>query len=650
MLGRQRVGAFLLGAFAAVGCVATVAAKLPPAGFALPALAGPAPWTGAAPLRSEGDFDFVVVTDRTGEHRDGVFEDEMPPKVNLVRPEFVMSVGDLIEGYTTDRAELAAQWEGIDAAAKKLAMPFFYVPGNHDMSNAVMAEVWTERLGPSFYHFVYRDVLFLALNSELFGMVHDPKTQLPGPFKQAEQLAYVEKALRENSGVRWTFVFVHQPLWDVPKLPLPGQVTAPRVNPDWLSVEQWLGDRPYTVFAGHYHRYTEHVRNNRQFITLATTGGGSELRGTPFGEFDHVARVTMTDAGPLIANLRLDGILPADVVTAAQRTRVLALPRAIVQERLTGERDAFRSGVARFSIANDGDQPLAVSGRALGSPQLDAGDVTLRATIEPGGVANLALPIRARAPVAYEAVEPAHVAWTLATTGPNGAPLSIETESVVLPEKPFALKRAHGAVAADADLGDWSPLAFQVRAPGELEGHGEWSGAADASFAFDAREDAAGVHFAVHVRDDDVVTTPKRTLREQDHVVISVDARDAAERDANQDFFAARATGALRKQITAFCGVERKPLADPILALFAPSAGKPQIACAARRTSDGYAVELSVPAELLDDARGGRWDALRVNVAVADYDGEAANHNVVAWRPSRFGANAVAGSGTFERQ
>jgi hypothetical protein len=41
---------------------------------------------------------------------------------------------------------------------------------------------------------------------------------------------------------------------------------------------------------------------------------------------------------------------------------------------------------------------------------------------------------------------------------------------------------------------------------------------------------------------------------------------------------------------------------------------------------------------------------VRVNVAVTDFDGEAVNHNVVSWRPSRFGHNAVVGSGTFVRQ
>ena len=41
-----------------------------------------------------------------------------------------------------------------------------YVPGNHDISNQVMAADWDRRFGSSYYHFVYRDVLFLCLNTE----------------------------------------------------------------------------------------------------------------------------------------------------------------------------------------------------------------------------------------------------------------------------------------------------------------------------------------------------------------------------------------------------------------------------------------------------------------------------------------------------
>jgi hypothetical protein len=275
------------------------------------------PWTGLEAL-GEDEFRFVVVTDRTGEHRDGVFAGAMP-KINLVRPDFVVSVGDLIEGYSDDPAVLDHEWDEIESFVNGLAMPFFYVAGNHDMSNAVMAEKWKERFGPSYYHFRYRDVLFLALNSELFGMVHDPSSPVPGPFTQADQLAFVERVLAENRDVRWTFVLIHQPLWD-----------SPRPNPDWQKVEALLDDRPHTAFAGHYHRYTQHQRGSHQYITLATTGGGSRLRGTVGGEVDHVAQVTMSEQGPVIANLRLVGILPSDVVTEEVRRLVRELEGAVV--------------------------------------------------------------------------------------------------------------------------------------------------------------------------------------------------------------------------------------------------------------------------------------------------------------------------------
>ena len=80
------------------------------------------------------------------------------------------------------------------------------------------------------------------------------------------------------------------------------------MNPDWLLVEEWLEGRPHTVFAGHLHRYNLDRKHGHDRITLATTGGGSALRGLEYGEFDHVAWVTMTQEGPVIANLMLDGI------------------------------------------------------------------------------------------------------------------------------------------------------------------------------------------------------------------------------------------------------------------------------------------------------------------------------------------------------
>ena len=50
---------------------------------------------------------------------------------------------------------------------------------------------------------------------------------------------------------------------------------------------------------------------------LATTGGGSKLRGLRYGEFDHLAWVTMKKDGPVIANVLLDGVYPEDLAMPA---------------------------------------------------------------------------------------------------------------------------------------------------------------------------------------------------------------------------------------------------------------------------------------------------------------------------------------------
>ncbi len=634
----RSVVALALALGTAVGCGALLAVS--PGAAPVPIAAtipeGPAPWTGLAPLREPEDFRFVVVTDRTGGHRDGVFESAMP-RINLVRPEFVVSVGDLIEGYSDDPAVLGKQWDEIESAVARLQMPFFYAPGNHDMSNQVMAEAWRAPFGPSYYHFVYRDVLFVVLNSELFGMVHDPSRPLPGPWTQAEQLASLERVLAENAQSRWTFVFIHQPLWDVAK-----------VNPDWLRVEEMLGSRPYTVFAGHYHRYTSQLRNDRHYVTLATTGGGSPMRGTAWGEFDHVAQVTMTSQGPVIANLLLDGIQDVDVMTAARRRVVNRLARAVATEPLVGSGELFRSGTARYLIKNEGRQPLEVRGIPELGRHLDPGGGTIELSVPPRKTATVEVPVRARSAHAYEEIAATAVRWTLATLDASGERVEITTDSLILPEKRFATRRLRSKVSVDGDLREWGELAFEVDDPAEVEGHGRYRGPGDASFRFDLRWDDEALYLAIDVRDDSVVSGSQLSAREQDHLSILVDARPDPDRSANMGLFASIRSGDMAKLVNVLATLE-EPRSDQIMGFFVGEmpAGIRQ---AARPTPQGYAVEASIPRALLDERRGGDWDLLRVNITVFDFDEGEPNHVSLAWRPSRFGDRAVPGSGTFARE
>jgi len=289
------------------------------------------PWTGKAFQNAEDWFQFAIVSDRTGGHRAGVFGDALG-KLNQLHPEFVMSVGDLIEGYTKDMDLLEEQWEEFDNILDDLRMRFFALPGNHDISNDVMRDLWLERYGRSYYHFTYKDVLFIAMDTN----------DGDGVMFSDDQINYVKNALAENEDVRWTLMFMHHPIWNLSDYN------------GFAEIEEAMADRPYTVFAGHTHRYFKSVRQDRNYYVLATTGGGTRLRGSRVGEFDHITWVTMTDQGPDLVHLQLSGIIDGDVLTPETAPLAMALNNAARLESISLKED---TGTDRLLLRIDNTLP-----------------------------------------------------------------------------------------------------------------------------------------------------------------------------------------------------------------------------------------------------------------------------------------------------
>jgi 3',5'-cyclic AMP phosphodiesterase CpdA len=259
------------------------------------------PWTNLEANNDSRNFQFAIIADRTGGMRSGIFEDAVD-KLNLLGPEFVVSVGDLIDGNTEDAEVLTKQWDQFDAIVDKLEMPFFYLAGNHDLTNGTMQDLWTRRLGRTYYHFIYRDVLFLCLNTQdppgTKGSISDAQMSY---FREVLR-THEQKDIKKRGDVRWTMIVMHKPLW---KKQFGGQQ-------NWQKFETMLGQRPCTFIAGHVHHYTKEVRRGRSYYTLATTGGSSSLKGVKHGSFDHIVWGTMTDDGPRLANIELDGIYDDD--------------------------------------------------------------------------------------------------------------------------------------------------------------------------------------------------------------------------------------------------------------------------------------------------------------------------------------------------
>ena len=78
---------------------------------------------------------------------------------------------------------------------------------------------------------------------------------------------------------------------------------------NWDIIESLLAGRSYTVFAGHLHRFSKTERSGMRYYVLSATGARSGNDTEDDCRFQHFVWVTMTDEGPVLANLLLDGIL-----------------------------------------------------------------------------------------------------------------------------------------------------------------------------------------------------------------------------------------------------------------------------------------------------------------------------------------------------
>lgn len=342
------------------------------------------PWTDAEFLNDPENFQFAIVADLHGGYRRGIFEDAVT-KLNLMQPEFVLSVGDLIAGYTEDLQTIDAQWAQFEERVAPLGMKFFFVPGNHDLSNLVMTQNWEKRFGQSYYHFIYRGVLFLCLNSE------DP----PDTHMSDAQIDYVGKVLADNTDVRWTFAFLHKPLWLE-------QETG------WEKIEAMLAGRPHTVLAGHHHTYTRYERHGQSYIRLGTTGGGSSLSGPTKGKFDHITWVTVTDKGPVIANLALEGILDENIVTEESMRLVefLTSKQWLNVGSIVVDANGFSTGTVEIALSNQGNHPLRLRGQFRQHPQLQLSDYDIDLTLEPGTAESFRVSISAADPISLSELHP----------------------------------------------------------------------------------------------------------------------------------------------------------------------------------------------------------------------------------------------------
>jgi hypothetical protein len=568
---------------------------------------GPRPWTNLNINDKPGQFQFAIVTDRTGGHRAGVFEDGVK-KLNLLQPEFVMSVGDLIEGYTTDTTEINRQWDEFCGFVAQLQMPFFFVPGNHDLTNPVMEDIWKKRFGPTHYSFVYHDVLFMALNSE-------DQTRGSGRGSiSALQLEWIRKTLADNPDVKWTFLFMHQPLW--------AQQTDP-VN--WFDVEELLATRKHTVFVGHRHNYVRYERNNSNYYMLATTGGSSPLRGPQFGEFDHFVWVTMTDHGPILANLQLEGVFDDNLHNEeiAAFTEKLWTSDMIRVEPLYIDGPSFTQDSVKFRLTNPFDVPVKVKMSAGFSWDIKADIPTPELTLEPNSVRFVTMDVEARKPKPIESLKGVKVKAELAIQNEGKTDFFVPFEFNVAPLRRYELVKSRNRPSVDGKLNDWKEMPYTLPTSEGTK--------------FGIIYDDQFIYLGVQVNDTEVIASGKTPVVDQDFIGFVLDGqpfvKSAADEGegwfANSIYFITGAADEVGDNSVRDMSDEEKKLSWKCV-----------------RNTSGLVFEAAIPISYIQDRQGRDWQTVRINIVVQDKDSNGDSERIT-WQPNWREAGNVPGSGMF---
>lgn len=275
------------------------------------------PYTDKPHLDNPLDFHFAVIPDRSGGERKGPFAEAMKA-LNRLRPEFAISVGDLIEGgYGCPNEEatekrLQAQWDELEALIATLDMRFYYVVGNHDinlgwpgnrLAHDVSKRIWQQRHGKrTYYNFLHKQCHFICLDS-----MDGRDGRLPLQGISDEQYAWARQVIHDHQDAHWTFIFMHMPIdWTSDK---------------WLAFERDINSLNYTVFCGDWHNHVKAVRHGKNYYMVGTAGGcfnrgiiRDDLR---YGIMDSITWVTVTADGPVVANLQLSGIFGDEVQRCA---------------------------------------------------------------------------------------------------------------------------------------------------------------------------------------------------------------------------------------------------------------------------------------------------------------------------------------------
>ncbi|MFH1312377.1 MAG: metallophosphoesterase [Candidatus Eisenbacteria bacterium] len=246
-------------------------------------------------VQAASSFTFVVLGDRTGGAVPGVYE-QVLDEVAFLSPDFMITVGDHIEGYETDSVEIETEWDYVLELLNATGVKYHLTPGNHDIWDDQSRAIYERRFGSRDKAFNYKGSLFVII---------DVSTQYTAQGLPAERLKWLEGVLKTGSDFDNVFVFYHKPFWCE-------DFTSGRPN---FFHELFKRYGVSAVFTGHYHRHFYTERDGIRYFSVSSSGGSLPRGGRQMGSFYAYLLARIVGDSLTVGVVEPDFMEPVEVVT-----------------------------------------------------------------------------------------------------------------------------------------------------------------------------------------------------------------------------------------------------------------------------------------------------------------------------------------------
>ncbi len=540
-------------------------------------------WKGSA-VNAADAFRFVVMSDRTGGHEPGAWAQAVA-EVNRLKPDFVMCIGDLVEGYRDEEAEVVAEWKEFDELTRKLDAPFFYCPGNHDVAYGVCRKVYRRlhgRDGRPYYSFNYRGCHFVVLDSTaIVNAVRDIADA---------QWVWLEADLAAARAAKHVFLFLHHPL---------------NSGQQWQRLRKMLDPSKTTVFSGHYHTLSYDLEDGVPFFVLGPTATTTPPVEREEGAFRMFAHVAVSDGRPSVAIIPLGEVLAHDFISRAVPKRVRAVSAGM---RLTSVTRA--GGQVTLHLSNPTDTKAEYLLSWTGPAEWFAGGLPKSEALAVGAGKSARKTYRVRSVGADLAPPVLAVDFQFTYAGQQAK----GKRKLSLPVAQSLRGHRVREIKVDGKLDDWAKTpASATAARWQVRDNPDaWTGPEDCSFSTRIGYDQKNLYVAVDVTDQTLWTEAEQSWY-RDGIEVFWDPRPPAEQDG-------RLTGPCRQLLIPVPAEGAEPVvnANPTDEALAAAV---QVACRAR--TGGYTFELAIPFPAIAKGfRAAPGKTLRMEIMVNDRDGE----------------------------